>query len=105
MDVRRKNGVFVHAPLPSTDRRFGESSKPIDRLSSILIAGNFLPFRLKISPNDAISWSNFVDSSELSPLFGRPPLAQPLLRLQSAVKQQIANRALKFAGRTQPHER
>jgi hypothetical protein len=47
--------------------------------ATLLIAGNFLPFRLKISPNNVISSSSFMDSSKLSLIFGTPLLAQPLL--------------------------
>jgi hypothetical protein len=42
-------------------------------------AGNFLPFRLKSSPNNVISSSYFMDSSKLSLIFGTPVVAQPLL--------------------------
>ena len=48
----------------------------------LLIAGNFLPFRLKISPSDVISLSHFLDSSRLSLMFDNPLLAQPLLNPQ-----------------------
>jgi hypothetical protein len=52
------------------------------RQMDVLIAGNFLPFRLKISPCNVISVSHFLDSSRLSLMFDNPLLAQPLLNLQ-----------------------
>jgi hypothetical protein len=67
---------------PWTDHDVGASSK---LAPSLLIAGNFLPFRLKISPNNVILSSYFVDSSRLSLIFGNPLLAHPLLSLQSGL--------------------
>jgi hypothetical protein len=70
-------------------RRNGESANPIDLLPLVLIAGNFLPFRLKTSPKKTIALSYFVDSSKLYLISGGRPLAHPLLRFHSAVKQRL----------------